>query len=301
LIRSLRADPALPQSIAFVGWPHDTLASIDTNSLELSEYIEHVMGADGQSKLVFVAHSRGGLVARATAVKLCERNQNWRGRVRGCVTFGSPHMGAELAETPSYFQSVFLTALWAWNGHHPLSLSDALWYLESVDPPIRGIADLRPITNGGEFLSLLRESERRQGGAASERWLDVLAIGAQARADGLGPSVVRRLLGGSDNDLVIRLESAAPPRFHETFQTDCDHFSYFGPSETPKQHFLRVVAYLKDKLDWPPAKAAPEATGTSNSSADGLADLSDIHTRLRKAEEIIESVRRGLDETEHKG
>ena len=45
---------------------------------------------DGVAVVAFVCHSRGGLVARRTAVELLEASHVWRPRLRACVTFGTP-------------------------------------------------------------------------------------------------------------------------------------------------------------------------------------------------------------------
>ena len=64
-----KAQWAIEEAVALVGWPHDTLTSIDQNALDLARLIdERLSGFD--FKIAFVCHSRGGLVARATAEKL---------------------------------------------------------------------------------------------------------------------------------------------------------------------------------------------------------------------------------------
>ena len=51
-------------------------------------------------RVAFVAHSRGGLVARATAAELLSSPSaaRWRDALSAIVTFGTPHDGAALAE-----------------------------------------------------------------------------------------------------------------------------------------------------------------------------------------------------------
>jgi hypothetical protein len=90
---------AFERSVTVVGWPHDTLTSIDQSAHQLSRVIETQLGSSA-CKLVFICHSRGGLVARATALKLYERAEEWADRLCCCITFGTPHAGVALAEHP---------------------------------------------------------------------------------------------------------------------------------------------------------------------------------------------------------
>lgn len=59
------------RSVYVLGWPHDTLAPVKVNAQHLAEMIERLLGASGLP-IVFVCHSRGGLVARAAAVALLQ-------------------------------------------------------------------------------------------------------------------------------------------------------------------------------------------------------------------------------------
>src|SRR5258708_4776981 len=88
------------EDVLLVGWPHDTLQSIDDNGFDLFRLLECLAGNTRGPKphLAFVCHSRGGLVARSAAVKLFQKDAAWQKKVRGCVTFGTQHEGAMLAE-----------------------------------------------------------------------------------------------------------------------------------------------------------------------------------------------------------
>jgi pimeloyl-ACP methyl ester carboxylesterase len=97
-VKQLSAAP-FAQPLVLVSWPHDTLASIDANAEDLSVLIEDTLGGSSLP-VAFVCHSRGGLVARRTAVELMEIDKaRWQPRLRGLITFGTPHDGAELAES----------------------------------------------------------------------------------------------------------------------------------------------------------------------------------------------------------
>jgi len=66
------------------------LADIDDYARQLEMRIEHACGRCGTDSVVVVAHSMGGLVARA-----CDRRAP--GRIRHIVCLGSPHHGTVLA------------------------------------------------------------------------------------------------------------------------------------------------------------------------------------------------------------
>jgi len=68
------------------------LAGIDDFALALAGRVEEVRRRTGADKVVLVAHSMGGLVARAYIARL-----GGAGRVERLVTIGSPHHGSELA------------------------------------------------------------------------------------------------------------------------------------------------------------------------------------------------------------
>lgn len=78
LVTRINNDNFLPD-IYLVGWPHDTLAKIWVNAQDLAELVENRLGPSGLP-LLFVCHSRGGLIARAAAVKLVEANPGWAER-----------------------------------------------------------------------------------------------------------------------------------------------------------------------------------------------------------------------------
>lgn len=68
---------------------------IDALVPKLDARIEAICGETGSSKLMIVAHSMGGLVARAYLVQTRARTQGLR--VAKMVTLGSPHHGSQLA------------------------------------------------------------------------------------------------------------------------------------------------------------------------------------------------------------
>jgi pimeloyl-ACP methyl ester carboxylesterase len=212
--------------VHLLGWPHDTLARIKVNAQDLAELIENRLGPSGLP-LLFVCHSRGGLVARATAVKLIEGNSGWAERLKGAVTFGTPHMGSELAERGDEFLGKLLLLKTIRETGESLPLIDALLAVAGRKK-VEGIADLRPTGNGGEFLYWLREAEAKQAGGAGKRVLPMFVVGGRAEPDSVTGWLSRRFFGGEPSDLVMALSSTAPPSMWPSSQTATDHFSYFS-------------------------------------------------------------------------
>jgi triacylglycerol lipase len=67
--------------------------SIDNYAAGVGKRIDEVLAATGAQQVIVVAHSMGGLVARAYLRACGER----RGRVARVVTLGSPHYGSRMA------------------------------------------------------------------------------------------------------------------------------------------------------------------------------------------------------------
>ena len=84
LVRALEARGVAP--IYTPNFPA-AFTDIETYVARLAEYMEHLCEASGQPQVVLVAHSMGGLAARAY---LCAHGAN---RVRKLVTIASPHNG----------------------------------------------------------------------------------------------------------------------------------------------------------------------------------------------------------------
>ena len=247
-IRKLR--PELPANCALIGWPHDTLTGIDTNASELRELVEYAIGLEGPP-IAFVCHSRGGLLARSVAVKLFKRSPTWGAKVRGCLTFGTPHTGCPLAEAPDSVVAQVISLLATSKSHSFFSISDALWYTKNRGT-VDGIRDLRPPGGGGDFIKDLRDSEADLAPPDRQRTLDIFAIGGKAAPIGVMRSFASRLLAGQDSDLVVEYRSSCPTVFGRTEATTCDHASYFAEWQAMQSHFDRAAAYVRDAFNVPP-------------------------------------------------
>jgi pimeloyl-ACP methyl ester carboxylesterase len=261
LLRHLRDEGQLDEEhFAFVGWSHDTLTRIDHNARELCAQMEKLFPQrdDGEPKIAFVCHSRGGLLARYAAAKLFAQDQErWEQRIAGCVTFGTPHLGTGLADAPD--------ELVAWSlalqscrvsGQLPL-LSHVLWVAKQ-NKTLEGVEDLRelrgrlPKKRSDSFQATLNDLERRLD-PKIERKLDILAIGSRVdKKSKWYYELAAGALGNADNDVLVPLDSSRPKNAFNiaTCETTCDHFSYFTEGQAKQKHYKTVSDYLRKVLEW---------------------------------------------------
>lgn len=232
-----------------VGFPHDTTVSINTTARELVTCLHSRAKASNQP-VGFLCHSRGGLVGRSAALKLYELDTVWSQRLRACVTFGTPHLGAYLAEAPEELLCVFLAAA-AGGGGGFANLADVL-VLMGRTQGIQGIEDLQPRVHDGQFLARLQEDEARAKGS-----LPLLAVGGRYAENDARQWVADHAIATDDHDLVVQLDSSLPAHLDPDLriETDCDHFHYFEPGP----HLERAATWLFDRMRAGP----PVETGAS--------------------------------------
>jgi pimeloyl-ACP methyl ester carboxylesterase len=240
--------------VGWIGWPHNTLTGIDQNAEALVDFIQATFSPSGP-KLIFVCHSRGGLVARAAAAKLLSSNSKWKSVISEVITFGTPHEGAALAEHNARDLAVyFMLAKAAGN---PVSILDVLSYLESRTA--EGIENLSPPERTTEFRphAFLHEL------FMLERWLrdrgdkvPVVAIGGRVdmnNIQGWQRRTANALLDwqlGEEHDLVVELRSSLSRRVNPSiaFQADCDHFSYFANNNCNAIGVSRILHHLLNAM-----------------------------------------------------
>ncbi len=238
---------AVDSAIGLVGWPHNTLTAISTNAGELADALERAFPPDPPGgpprdtpKILFVCHSRGGLVARATAAILLEiesRREAWGKALLGLITFGTPHDGASIAEHPLRDLATYFLLLQS--TRKVASLTDVLAYLDARTP--EGIEQLKryeatTVDRAEAFVEGLYSRERGLKGPSGRRQPPAMAVGArldeEARATWRGraaSALVTRWLDTPDHDLVVELSSSISARLDAeiTAVMACDHFSYF--------------------------------------------------------------------------
>lgn len=247
-----KARQAIRDSIALVGWPHDTLTKIRVNAQDLVDLIDSLLGKS-DCPIAFVCHSRGGLLARATAQMLFDKNEVWTKRICGAITFGTPHGGADFAEHPMAGVGAYLLA--AHGAGLVPGLMDALAYIKQRGV-VDGIRDLRrPSAPSPNFLEDLRASESA-GAPHGQRRLRVATIAGNYKPDPSAQSVLRSIArryvdaytGQEANDLVVTADSAVaahtidpPPA-----ETNCDHFTYFTDAQSSMPHVDDAIRQLWD-------------------------------------------------------
>ena len=228
---------AIPKALR-VGFAHNTLASIDVNAQELAQWLIDVVGFDFQTKrfmrplpVVFVCHSRGGLVARAVASYLL-KNAAWWDLLRGIVTFGTPHRGAALAEAPDQMAAVVAVVSAVQGSGTVMGVADVLAYIKNGGT-FEGIRDLQPaegaIDSSVSFLKGLQERELEDG------TLPLLAFGGIAAPNSFIARVVGRQLGSSEHDHIVERSSTIPNALTGV-GTACNHFQYFATTPGNKSN-----------------------------------------------------------------
>jgi pimeloyl-ACP methyl ester carboxylesterase len=250
---SAPAQQAIKHAVALVGWPHDTLTSIDQNAHDLARLIDERL-SELSCKIIFVCHSRGGLVARAAAEKLYAKDKSWETRIAHCITFGTPHAGVALAEHPDRRLGFYVLA--GLTRRQLAGLIDISAYLEQRDH-IEGIENLQPPSaRGTPFLRQLEDVEWRAAPRGRKRRLDVYAIGGVAQLGDKGGPLLERLgrlydayqtyyTGEIQSDLVVPLSSAtAANNNYQPTQTSCDHFSYFNDGVCAEQAIWSAIRVL---------------------------------------------------------
>jgi hypothetical protein len=228
-LQEFRERPA-NREVSFLGWPHDTLTGIRNSADQLADMIHSRIGPEGPD-LIMVCHSRGGLVARATALKLYKIHSRYRNVLRGAMTFGTPHEGASLAGAAMDPVLGHLISVGASVGTRTiLRLSDILMYRkQQLGGVIHGIEDLRPPTTLG-FLSDLRKEELEDSGKrqGAVRHLQLCCVGGDYKGPVNGQATLARHYFGlkTRHDLVVELDSSVPQVAEHRITVNCSHFSY---------------------------------------------------------------------------
>jgi len=246
-------------SIALVGWPHDSLAPIDTSAIKLAALLDKELKSAPPRHIVFVCHSQGGLLARQTAMQLMKMKSpaNWVDRIGGIVTFGTPHQGAAIAE-PGFKSgreaAVYLMMLSGTK--KATSIGDVLTLIG--ERAIEGIEDLKAFdasTNDREnsFAAGLLDKEQALQWPNGGNRPDMLVVGGRLSAAQktvwrrkLAAGFMTHKLGHDDHDLVVELSSSIPDLFDAniTVKVECDHFSYFDGQGRSKWAVDAAVAFV---------------------------------------------------------
>jgi pimeloyl-ACP methyl ester carboxylesterase len=217
-----RAAPVLP----VWRFEHDTWLSIKKNSDELVAHLTRL----GVKRVLLVAHSRGGLVARVAAKQLMAVTPTVE-----AVTFGTPFAGTPIVDGArgALMGTMALLGALRVAGGPVVDATTRLAGLLIRGRLPEGIACMSPTSS----LYTFAPSDDLTGtfafaGTASK--IDHRNMGLQfftGLAEAAFPS--------ETHDLVVSAASAAPARAARSETVDCDHFSYL---EDPKvQSHLNVI------------------------------------------------------------
>jgi pimeloyl-ACP methyl ester carboxylesterase len=230
--------------VGLVGWPHDSLAPVDTCATFLAALLKTEFAAQPPKHIVFVCHSQGGLLARATAIALKQMNapaSRWAERVAAIATFGTPHLGAAIVEPGGKGGREIALYLMMMSGTGKLgALRDVLTLVG--ERAVEGIEDLKAFNAStpereNAYVQRLLTAEHglewpgggnrphmllvggRLGPAQKATWLDRTAA-----------AFIAHKLRHDDHDLVVELSSSTAPVVEPrvSVTVTADHFGYFG-------------------------------------------------------------------------
>ena len=163
-----------PPLVSLLRFEHDTYQGIRVNAERLCDLVTQKLAQQGagaaQPELLFIAHSRGGLVARLASDLLIERGHWGRDRLE-VFTYGSPHRGTPFFESEVTFM---VDRLIRWAGIagfsvmrfvHDLRRRGPLRTLRRNFHALRRAGVLMGLGSGSSTLALRRMiSGRRSGG-----------------------------------------------------------------------------------------------------------------------------------------
>ena len=263
--------------VGLVGWPHDSLAPVETCATELAAMLDKEFGEGLPKRVVFVCHSQGGLLARAAVIELAAMKtpaSRWTERVAAIATFGTPHRGAAIAEPGGVGGREAAAFLMMLKGTgRPTSLADTLTLMGART--LEGIEDVKAFNattreRETSYVHRLLKEERGCVWPNGRKRPDMLLVGgrlgeAQKKTwrDRWLAAFVRRKLGDGEHDLVVELRSSMAalldPRFG--LVVECDHFGYFdddAPSAVGLDAAVALVwSLLGDRVAaWPQAMDA---------------------------------------------
>jgi pimeloyl-ACP methyl ester carboxylesterase len=245
-----------PQKELVFRFEHDTFARIGDNGRELATLIRDKLPV---KRLVLVAHSRGGLVARVATALL--QREHFGGEVR-LLTFGTPHAGTPLVRVSSGLLNLLLKLGSPIVDGVPLMtpLLAAFFNVYNVSSLPDGISVMH---ESSEVLQLLNS------GAASDHvecWGSEFDQASTESGFGIDTeNVLTGVMGRIAHDLVVPTASALAWGAKQAPLT-CSHDRYFEREEVR----AAVMAALQPPAAPPPSVAAPVSDRSSRGATDGI-------------------------------
>ena len=260
-----------PPLVSLLRFEHDTYQGIRVNVERLCDLVTQKLAQQGagaaQPELLFIAHSRGGLVARLASDLLIERGHWGRDRLE-VFTYGSPHRGTPFFESEVTFM---VDRLIRWAGIagfsvmrfvHDLRRRGPLRTLRRNFHALRRAGVLMGLGSGSSTLALRRMISGRRSGGVTVR--------------GQGPSILKWPPGIEDVRESSAFFSQISPEPH------CARFWTFGSTydlrrnpqklDVASRYILNLVqkafVLLSDPLfsDAVPARRAVAAHGRTESN-----------------------------------
>jgi hypothetical protein len=215
-------------------YEHDTFLRLDGNGLELAGLIQDHLRVE---RLLLVAHSRGGLVAKIASDKLMK--DGFRGDL-ALYSFGTPFLGTPLVAIGKKALNFLFKLGEDAVGALPLLTPLTKGFLYTVEAPTlpQGIMVMHEDSDGIALLRLLGDAARTRCWASDFRVGNALA--------GFGPFVEGMLLGAMRDrrhDLVVPTESALGFGVPQAM-LGCSHVHYFQQPQVQAaiQGFFAPVA-----------------------------------------------------------
>jgi pimeloyl-ACP methyl ester carboxylesterase len=227
---------------------HDTFKSIHDNARELVEKVSRL----NAKRLLFICHSRGGLVARLAALSLRNSTQI------DLVTCGTPHLGTPLV-TALRAGIRFLGDLGArMEGGVPvpdLSTAALGYLLPQTRIPV-GVVQMCP---DSDFLATLNHVDSDPARIIAFAGAFDPDAPAKGFAQSFRSQFATHAFGRVDNDLIVTVPSARGRYPGETVP-NCSHFDYFSkdvvhaelnefPSPLPPPPPSRPEETMKDRIE----------------------------------------------------
>lgn len=249
----------IDKNIAMVGWPHDSLAPIESCATQLAALLVSQLDPNCPRHLVFVSHSQGGLLARATALELfgTQSTVAWKTRVASIVTFGTPHTGAAIVESGFKGGQEAALYLMMLNGTHRfISLVDVLTVIQ--ERKSEGLEDLKAFNASTaeretSFVRQLLKEELKTLWPNNRNRPDLFLVGGKLGTEQLDTwrkrvvaAFIEHKLGERSHDLVVEIDSSIPTELQAraSVKPYVDHFGYFDESAPSAQAMDPALASI---------------------------------------------------------
>jgi hypothetical protein len=232
-------------TVNVVGFPHDSLTTtIETNAQELAQHLVRL----GARECRLVCHSRGGLVARRSATWLRKEGPDGTKWIHSCVTFGTPHLGTSVANSPGQLTALLMSIAHLSRSPGAQSVVDILCGVQAGRTYV-GVSELVPSGADGSYLARLEQLENC---LFLDDAIPLRAFGSTGRAGrSLKAWLIKRVLGTGEHDLLVPISSSVPslragtvPSGRLTGRTHFEYFSRLGTREPDPVFWQEALNFM---------------------------------------------------------